>query len=632
MNRLYSVRASRMIAILALVYMGYYLWWRVTSTLNSGALVFSVLFIVAEAIGVANFLLFVFMTWELHHPLPVKHQTGLKVDIYIPTYNEDIEILEATLIGCTAISYPHTTYVLDDGRRPAVADLAERLGCRYLTRSDNLHAKAGNINAALPHTDGDFIAMFDGDTVPQPDFLDRTLGYFVDERVALVQTPQEFYNQDSVQHVREDEKSLPWHEQALFYRVIQPGKNRWNAAFWCGSPSVVRRSALEAVGGVATETVTEDIHTSIRLHTQGWKTVFHNETLAYGIAPQTLEAFTVQRLRWAQGAMQLLQSSENPIVISGLSLAQRLNYIASMFTYFESYQKLVYVLAPVIVLLTGALPFISSGQDFIVHWLPFFALGILANVALGQGNFHYLRVEKYNYLKLFTFVWASTILVWPRRLRFHVTPKNANDLVRPQERRLLMPQIVLVGVELLAVLIGIANLQWGVTTTYSNVGRSIATVALLWVLVNVGVMVLGMSSIARRIYRRQDYRFPIQLDVTVTPEGRPAAAALLQDVSRTGVGLVSASSLDSGCPISVTLQLPEGPLSVKGEVAHLRPLSDKTWKVGVSFFELAPAERQRLVEFLFVTIPRFQESQSRRRSGADRTIGSRDTSILDLSA
>src|SRR5258708_7487521 len=118
MNKLYSARASRIIAICALVYMGYYLWWRVTAPFNSEAFFFSVLFFVAEAIGVANFLLFVFMTWDLHHPLPSKHQSGLRVDVYIPTYNEDVEILEATLIGCAAISYPHTTYVLDDGRRP----------------------------------------------------------------------------------------------------------------------------------------------------------------------------------------------------------------------------------------------------------------------------------------------------------------------------------------------------------------------------------------------------------------------------------------------------------------------------------------------------------------------------------
>ena len=129
-----------------------------------------------------------------------------------------------------------------------------------------------------------------------------------------------------MQHAADREKPEPWHEQTLFYRVVQPGRNNWNAAFWCGSPSVVRRAALESVGGVATETVTEDIHTTIRMHARGWKTAFHNETLAYGIAPQTLHAFSVQRLRWGQGTLQLLRSRDNPLTVRGLSLMQRLNY------------------------------------------------------------------------------------------------------------------------------------------------------------------------------------------------------------------------------------------------------------------------------------------------------------------
>src|SRR4029453_19132011 len=151
------------------------------------------------------------------------------------------------------------------------------------------------------------------------------------------------------------------------YRVIQPGKNRTNSAFWCGSPSVLRRSALLSVGGVATETVTEDIHTAIRLHGRGWRIVYHDEVLAYGQAPQTLHAFAVQRLRWAQGSMQLLRSRENPVIAPGLSLAQRLSYVASILTYFDSYQKLALVLTPSAILVTGMLPISVGGLEFFSH-------------------------------------------------------------------------------------------------------------------------------------------------------------------------------------------------------------------------------------------------------------------------
>src|SRR5581483_126573 len=168
---------------------------------------------------------------------------GLKVDVYITTYNEDPALLRSTILGAVHMRYPHETYVLDDGQRPEVRALAEALGARYLTRQDRTHAKAGNINHALTQTHGDFIAIFDADHVPYPQFLDRVLGRFADERVALVQTPQEFYNLDSV--------------------------------FWCGSNAVLRRAAIDSIGGIATETITEDIHTTIKLHRAGWRTAYH---------------------------------------------------------------------------------------------------------------------------------------------------------------------------------------------------------------------------------------------------------------------------------------------------------------------------------------------------------------------
>jgi cellulose synthase (UDP-forming) len=177
------------------------------------------------------------------------------------TYDEPVRVLEATLVGCREMRGPHVTWVLDDGRRAEVQALATRLGARYLTRPDNRHAKAGNINAALPRTHGDLILFLDADHVPMPDILEATLGYFDDPDVALVQTPHDFFNRDSVQHTR-----AARHEQTLFYDVIACSKDRHDAMFWCGSATVIRRAALEAVGGVLTDTVAEDFHTTIAMH------------------------------------------------------------------------------------------------------------------------------------------------------------------------------------------------------------------------------------------------------------------------------------------------------------------------------------------------------------------------------
>jgi cellulose synthase (UDP-forming) len=181
--------------------------------------------------------------------------------------------------------------------------LAEQLGCRYLARADNAHAKAGNLNHGLAHSSGELVVVFDADHAPRRDFLVKTLGCFDDASVGFVQTPQNFYNLDSYQHRRRGAGGAVWTEQSLFFRVIQRGKDYWNAAFFCGSCAVVRRSALDAIGGFATGTVTEDLHTSIRLHAKGYQSVYHAEALAFGLAPESIEPFIGQRVRWGQGAL-----------------------------------------------------------------------------------------------------------------------------------------------------------------------------------------------------------------------------------------------------------------------------------------------------------------------------------------
>jgi len=310
----------------SVIYLVYYLWWRITATLNPAAPLFSWVLVLAEAFGMVSYFLFSWTTRDIFPTRPhVPPKPGLAVDVFIPTYNESLDILEATVIGCKRITYPHKTYLLDDSHRESVKQLALRSGCLYLARPTHEHAKAGNINYALSGTEGEFVVVLDADMVPQPGFLDRTLGYFRDAKLAFIQLPQEFFNRDSIQH---DQRAFEWHEQSLFFRVIQPGKNHSNSAIWCGRPSVVRRKALEDVGGVATETITEDIHTSVRLHSRGWSSLFVNEPLAYGIAPQTMQSFLLRRLRWARGTMQLYRGSQSPLWIPGLSLSQRVSYLS----------------------------------------------------------------------------------------------------------------------------------------------------------------------------------------------------------------------------------------------------------------------------------------------------------------
>ena len=278
----------------------FYVIWR-SGTLNPDAMIFSVTVFAAELFGIGTMLLLLHMCWRLPSRKAPPPPSGLTVDVFVTTYNEPVDVVRRTLVAAVRMGYPHVTWLLDDGNRAEMRDLAERLGCRYLARSENTDAKAGNLNNGLKHSTGSFVALFDADHAPHKRFLLETLGYFRDKNVAFVQTPQEFYNLDSFQHRVTRRKRNLWTEQSMFFNVIQPGKDYWNAAFFCGSCALLRRQSLDEIGGFATGSVTEDLHTSLRLHEKGYQSVYHPHALAYGIAVIDVAEYMRQRLRWGQG-------------------------------------------------------------------------------------------------------------------------------------------------------------------------------------------------------------------------------------------------------------------------------------------------------------------------------------------
>jgi len=574
--------------------------------MNYEKLSFSLLFFAAEAWGALNFFLFALLTFNLKKEDPGLPIPNVTVDVFVPTYNEDLETLEATLIGCINIKYPHTTYLLDDGNRPDVSALASRLGCEYLSRADNKHAKAGNINAALLKTAGEFIVIVDADMIPQPDFLEKTLGYFRDKRVAIVQLPQEFYNVDSVQHQMKGR----WHEQSLFFRVIQPGKNNINAAFWCGSPSVVRRKSLEDIGGVATGTITEDFHTSIKLNSKGWKIKYHDEALAFGIAPQSFHAFSLQRLRWAQGAMQIFRSKENPLIIPGLSLKQRLSHFSAIFTYFESYQKLLYIFTPIIILLTGTVPIRVSSLEFITHWVPYLFISTLASVALGRGFFHYIYTERYNMLKMFTFIQASMTLFWPRNLSFRVTPKEVDESVIKIDRHELLFHFILIAAIFISIAVGVYHLV-GRSSLY-QAGVVSILVAIFWSVYNVVLLLDTIIYVVIRLYFRQAYRFRVKTNLQIKINNAEWVSTETFDISRHGMGMIIPDTFRLSTNISLIIELPDGPLDAKCELVYSEALPDGFRKLGLRFLPFTQPEQNRFLYFLFVNLPRetFNNPQS----------------------
>src|SRR5690349_7907004 len=250
----------RSVAVIAVAYAAYWIWWRWTHTLNTdpSAIVPSVILLLAETWAFLGMVGFVLLTWKLTNHASPPAPRGRTVDVFITNYDEPLEVLRRTAIGARAIRYPHRTYMLDDGKRDDVKAMANELGIGYIRRVGNANAKAGNLNYALSVTSGEFILQLDADHVPLPHIVDRLLGYFNDPKMALVQSPQDFYNVDSFSHVVNDEGRRLWEENRIFYSLIQRGRDNWNASFFCGSCGMIRRSALMGIGGFATKTIIED--------------------------------------------------------------------------------------------------------------------------------------------------------------------------------------------------------------------------------------------------------------------------------------------------------------------------------------------------------------------------------------
>jgi cellulose synthase (UDP-forming) len=598
----YNPPFLRIISAITIAYLMYYLWWRATSTLNPGALVFSWMLVLAEAFGVVSYILFAWMTQDVSPRYEhVSPRAGICVDIFIPTYNESLDILEATMIGCRSIKYPHQTYILDDGKRNEVQQLAQRLGCHYITRPTNEHAKAGNINYALSKTRGEFIVMLDADMVPQPDFLERTLGYFENEKLAFIQMPQEFYNRDSIQH---DRNAYQWHEQSLFFRIIQPGKNYSDSAFWCGSPSIVRRKALEDVGGVAIETITEDIHTSVRLHSRGWSSLFIDEPLAFGIAPQTIKSFLLQRLRWAQGTMQLYRSSESPIWIPGLTFKQRLSYLSSFLAYFESFQKFMLIMTPIFIITFGIFPMQVSITAFLIRWIPYFALAILANKIGGRGVFRYLQTEKYNILKMVIFIQSTLTLFQTKSLKFKVTPKSIDKSVYVDEIRAIRSYMIILGCMAAAIIYGfLQTVAWDGATLEVEA----FVIALFWAGYNAMLIYIGIWEVLRKKHERQHYRFPVDLkgELYHGESSTLTAKVRLDNLSVTGASFVLDNRmLDDRSNLLLYVYTSNQKCIILPIDKILRQFKDPLGRIhtGVTFAHTEDS-REPLFEYLFVELP-----------------------------
>jgi cellulose synthase (UDP-forming) len=438
-----------------------YLYWRVTETLQftSGTELFlGTGLVLAEMYAIIVLVLgYVQTAWPLDRaplPLPTDPESWPKVDVFVPTCNEPLTIVRATVLAAMAMDYPvekFAVHILDDGRREEFRAFADEVGCGYLTRDDNLHAKAGNLNAAMRKTDGEFIVVFDCDHIPTRAFLQLALGWLVAEpRMAMVQTPHHFYSPDPFQRNLAAGTRVPA-EGNLFHGLVQDGNDFWNAAFFCGSCAIIRRRALDSIGGFAVETVTEDAHTMLKLHRRGWQSAYLKAPLAAGLATERLARHIGQRMRWARGMLQILRI-DNPLFGRGLSLGQRLCYVQATGHFLFAVPRLVFLTAPLAFLLLGQNVITASPLAITAYALPHLFHAVATSSRLQKNWRHSFWGEIYEtVLALFLVRLTVATLLRPRRGRFNVTAKGGlleNGLF---DLRAVYPNLILAFILMLGI-------------------------------------------------------------------------------------------------------------------------------------------------------------------------------------
>ena len=592
-------RVTRIVAATSVAFSLAYIVWRWGWTLNPDALWFSVPLAIAETYGLLTAFFLTFTGWRLAERTarpPLRDRT---VDVFVTTYDEPLAIIRKTALAARGLTYPHETWILDDGRRDEVEAMARELGVRYLRRDTNEHAKAGNLNNALKHAKGEFILQLDADHVPLPHMIDRLLGFFREDRLAFVQSPQDFYNTDAFTYEVDADTRRLWEDQQLFFKVLQPGKDRVNAAFFVGSCALIRRKAIEDVGGFATKTITEDIETSMLLHARGWTSAYYGESLAYGLAPATATAFHVQHLRWGQGAMQALRQY-GPLRMKGLTLAQRIAYLDSLTTYLGGFQRLILYCAPLVFFVTGAFPLRTTATQFAAVFIPYITLQWIAFKLLARGSGSLLLADRFAMAKFFTHIRSVTGYLTKRRLRFRVTPKGVLATVPPGT---FVPQLTLVIATVAALAFAVYERQWGgYVDEIPGWGSAAVWVNVLFALWNawVAASIVRVAFAGRQ--QRAGFRFAESLPVAVQilrRDGKLAAldVAVTGDLSPTGTALRTMHAIPDDARVELSLPLTGASVPVRGRLVNRReqPTPYGTVHIhGIEFEDLSVAARDAI--------------------------------------
>ncbi|MDX1252955.1 MAG: glycosyltransferase [Gammaproteobacteria bacterium] len=523
-----------------------YMYWRTADTLPvlelSAQSLWPWLFYILEAASLTSMLIGSFIQTRTisRSAEATRHEARLRaretppfVDVFIATYNEGFDVVERTIVGALSMDYPrYAVWVLDDGKRDWLRDYCKAKGARYLTRADNRHAKAGNLNNGLAvsatQTNGDLVMVLDADFVPRRDFLWRTVGFFDDPKIGIVQTPQHFFNSDPIQ------ANLVAHhywvdEQRYFFDIVQPSRDAWDVAFCCGTSSVVRRSHLDMIGGFPTDSVTEDVLLTYVLLQRGYITRYLNEPLSTGLAPEGLKEYLTQRSRWCIGTMQMLWLKSCPLWAPGLTLFQRISFLWLAMSWVVTFPwTLAIVAAPLLYLYSGIYVIKADWQDLLGYFAPAFAALILSTAWISNRTFVLGITDVTRLVMMFTTLRAiAQGLLRPFGQRFKVTAKGGDRDHAVVQWQVMRNFLILLVLNLLGIAINLTP-GYAIVDDFDQQGINI-----FWSIYNMVLILITILVCVDLPRRRKEERFDINETSRISIGGR-IAPCTIHDLSVSG--------------------------------------------------------------------------------------------------
>lgn len=614
------------LTILACVALLIYIGWRVIYTLPDYRIYGWVAFIagigllLAEALSVVEAIVHF---WDLNHqyvlPMPVIPEEWYpEIDVMIATHNEDEELLFKTANACTRMKYPDKSkvhiHICDDTNRPEIKAMAKRLGVNYFGLSDNVYAKAGNLNNAIGKTNAPLIVTFDADMIPNSEFLMETVPYFflprmkqdengtwiaktedeIDEndKIGFIQTPQSFYNPDLFQYNLYSEGKIP-NEQDYFFRDINVGKNNSNAPIYAGSNTVISREALEAVGGICTGTITEDFETGLLIEAKGYKCYAIDKLLAKGLAPITITSLIKQRERWARGCIYSLRRVRllvNPEINFKIKVA----YFACRIYWGSFTRRFMYILAPILFALFNVPVVICGLKGILFVWLPSYLIyGYASRKATGEiRNTRWSNIiDTTIFPYLLLPIWAESCFI--RKKEFSVTSKK--KVQNESSAYMALPHMVLLALCVYALVVMVKDL-----VMYRAFG---SIVVIYWLLVNCSSLLMATFFMLGRKNERMTERFSVELPLEVHYDDKVYQGTVV-DISEGGFAFVLDSAVylphNEEMDAEYYIQYNEYYAKVKGKIVTvIKKRGDSNWKYCVSITDMDEENKQEYLQIIY---------------------------------